>query len=178
MNLFETARLIVRRLTANDAEAFFLLNSIEEIVRFIRPAMNRKESDDFLAENINLYKDDSLPGRFYVEEKESGNCVGTFSFLYLDGEANYHIGYALMPDAWGKGYASELVQTGTGYFFARGNYPALFAITQPENTGSQKVLYKAGYKLLGNYLKNNRLLHLFSLSRPLTFNEQPGKPGA
>ena len=45
--------------------------------------------------------------------------VGTFSLLYLDGEADYHIGYGLIPSAWGKGYGAELVQYGTAIFFAR-----------------------------------------------------------
>jgi ribosomal-protein-alanine N-acetyltransferase len=173
MKLFETKRLLVRRLTVNDAEAFYLLNSIEEIVRFIRPVMNREESDAFLAENIKLYKRNSLPGRFYVEEKESGCCVGTFSFLYFGGDADYHIGYALMPEAWGKGYASELVKVGTSYFFERAGHPAIFAITQPENIRSEKVLYRAGYNLKGNCFNNNKVLNLFCLTQEAGFSKMP-----
>ena len=70
MILFETERLYVRRYRADDEESFFRINGDEEVVRFIRPAKSKAESKEFLNENINLYKEGSVVGRFAVCEKK------------------------------------------------------------------------------------------------------------
>lgn len=165
MDPFETERLIVRQFTPTDADDFFLFNSSEPVMRYIRPTKNRQESDDFLEENFNLYMDGFPYGRMYVGDKASGKFVGTFSILYLDGDADYHIGYALMEEYWGKGYASELVKYGTKKFFERTNHPHLYAITQPLNKSSETVLLKNGFSLKGAFLLNNESLNLFTISR-------------
>ncbi len=165
MDPFETERLYVRQFTPDDADDFFMFNSSEQVMQYIRPVKNREESDAFLEENFNLYLDGFPYGRMFVADKISGVFIGTFSILYLDGEADYHIGYALMPGYWGKGYASELVKTGSSIFFERTNHDCLFAITQPENKASELVLLKNKFELTGNFLLNEEWLNKFALKR-------------
>ncbi len=160
MLLFETERLIVRRFTGGDMDAFYQLNSNPQVLKYIRPVKNKEECAAFLAENINLYKDGSVLGRYAVAEKETGRVIGTFSYLYLSGESDFHIGYALLPEAWGNGYATELVKSGIPYLFVNAGKKALFAITDPENTPSQQVLLKNGFlkiKLTHEYGKPSEL---------------------
>lgn len=171
MNPFETERLIVRQFTLEDADDLFLFNSSEPVMRYIRPTKNREESDAFLEENLNLYLDGFPYGRMFVAEKSTGKFVGTFSILYLDGDADYHIGYALMQEYWGKGYASELVKIGTIKFFERTNHEALFAITQPINKASEAVLLKNRFSLKRPFELNNETLNLFFLTRSV-FNAE------
>ncbi len=161
MILFETERLLVRRFTLSDAESFFLLNSNARVMQFIRPVKNREECDAFLAANINFYLDTSVLGRFGVFEKESGCFLGAFSYLYLAGESDFHLGYALLPEAWGKGYATELVKSGLDYFFKHSQQKEVFAITEKEHLASQKVLYKAGFLLKGEHKEEEKNLLLF-----------------
>jgi RimJ/RimL family protein N-acetyltransferase len=171
MDPFETDRLIVRQFTPDDADDFFLFNSSAQVMQYIRPVKNREESDAFLEENFNLYLEGFPYGRMFVAEKSTGNFVGTFSILYLDGDADYHIGYALMPNYWGKGYASELVKFGSAIFFERTNHTCLFAITQPENNASEKVLLKNLFKLTGDFILNDEKLNKFAITR-VNFNEE------
>ena len=102
MILFETERLYVRRYRSDDEESFFRINGDEEVVRFIRPVKSRTESNAFLHENINVYKEGSVIGRFATCEKRTDKLIGTFSFLYLSGETDFHLGYALLREEWGK----------------------------------------------------------------------------
>jgi RimJ/RimL family protein N-acetyltransferase len=139
-------------------------------MQYIRPVKTRAESDAFLEENFNLYLDGFPYGRMMVLDKRTDAFIGTFSILYLDGEADYHIGYALMPEYWGKGYASELVKFGSAIFFERTHHVNLFAITQPENIASEKVLLKNSFTLSGDFLLDNKKLNKFSLTRTV-FNE-------
>lgn len=167
MVLFKTKRMLVKRFTKEDAGYFFLVNGNADVMRYIRPVKNREESDAFLEENLNFYQDGSTLGRYAVFLKETAHFLGTFSFLYLSGEANFHIGYALIPEAWGKGYATELVQSGTHYFFEHTTKPAIFAITESENRASQQVLLKAGYLQKGQVEDYGKTLDMFFISREL-----------
>jgi len=165
MILFETDRMIVKRFTAADGDLFFRINGDERVVHFIRPPKTRAESDTFLQENIRFYQDGSTLGRYAVFEKPTGDFLGTFSYLYMSGEADFHLGYALVPEAWGKGYATELVQAGIPYFFANTSKPAVFAITSAGNIASQKVLLKSGFQHKGQTYEHGGTLELFYINR-------------
>lgn len=165
MEPFETERLLIRQFSASDGDDCFAFNGNEQVVKFIRPVKTREESDAFLLENLDLYLEGFPYGRMHVSEKATGNFVGTFSLLYLDGEADYHIGYGLIPNAWGKGYGAELVKYGTAIFFERTQHTAIFAITDPANIASEKLLYNFGYQLDGVYLSHGKPLNLFKMNR-------------
>ena len=165
MEPFETERLLVRQFQESDGDDCFSFNGNEQVVKLIRPVKNRQESDVFLLENIFLYNKGFPYGRMHVAEKNTGNFIGIFSLLYLDGEADYHIGYGLIPQACGKGYGAELVKYGTAIFFGRTSHTALFAITDPENIASEKLLYNFGYQLDGSYLSHGKALNLFKMNR-------------
>ena len=165
MNIFTTINFIVRQFTIEDAEAFYQLNSNPTVMRFIRPVKNRESCDEFLQENINLYQQESVIGRYAVIEKISRNCIGTFSFLYLPAEDGYHIGYALMPSFWGKGFAEQLVKFGTKYFFNQTDKQVLFAITQTENTASQNVLLKNAFLLKSTFTENDKQVDTYFINK-------------
>ena len=165
MTLFSTPQFIIEQFTKDDAEVFYLLNSNEAVMQFIRPVKNRQECDEFLQENIELYNADNPVGRYAVIEKKAGNCIGIFSFLYLPIEDSCHIGYALMPNFWGKGIAQELIKFGTAYFFATTDKQVLFAITQPENTASQNVLLKNGFFFKSTARENNKQIDTFYINK-------------
>ena len=165
MLLFETDRILVKRFTSGDAEAFYQINGNRETMRFIRPVKNRDESDQFLLENLQFYLDTSVLGRFAVIEKLTHTIIGTFSFLFLSGEADFHMGYALLPEAWGKGYATELVGKGIDYFFQKTTHPTIYAITESENKASRKVLLKSGFQINGLREEYGKSLELFYLNR-------------
>ena len=46
--ILQSERLYVRRYTLDDEEAFYRLNSDEEIMRYIRPPKDREQSKQFL----------------------------------------------------------------------------------------------------------------------------------
>lgn len=165
MDPFETERLLVRQFAQTDASDFYHFNSNAAVVQFIRPIKSREASDAFLKENFNLYVPGFPYGRMCVVDKTTGVFVGSFSILYLNGAANYHIGYALMPAYWGLGMATELVLHGSKLFFSRTLHPELFAITDPENHASIAVLKKSGFNITGEYLLEGKSLCLFTLTR-------------
>lgn len=165
MRLFETGRLTVQRFTEADSDLFYQINGNEETMRYIRPAKTRSESDAFLTENINLYQNGSIVGRFAVFIREDNSFVGTFSFLYLSDAENIHLGYALLKHARGKGYATELVKAGLSHFFQHTARNNVFAITDPANTASRDVLLRAGLSFRGQWQGDGNMLDLYGIDR-------------
>lgn len=163
--LFETERMVVRRFTDADADFFYQVNGHPDVMRFIRPPKSREASDAFLLENIHLYKDGSTLGRFAVFHKTDHRFLGSFSFLYLSGEHDFHLGYALLPEEWGKGFATELVMAGIDHFFQYTSCESVFAITETDNAASRKVLEKTGFLLSGHLPEQGKRLDVFKYSK-------------
>jgi [ribosomal protein S5]-alanine N-acetyltransferase len=165
MLLFETTRMQVRGFSENDGDLFFAVNGNAQVMRFIRPVKSRSESDAFLEENIKLYSNGAILGRYAVFHKPDGRFIGTFSFLYLDGKVDYHIGYAFLPENWGRGLATELVTAGVDYFFSHTDAKQIFGITETANIASQQVLQKTGFELVGQVLEGAKTLDLYCRRR-------------
>ena len=157
--IFETERLIVRHYTKDDDDNFFLLNGDEEIMRYIRPAKTRREADLFLSEIIEKYEEDPSVGRWATENKHTGAFVGSFAFIPIEGSADkMQLGYALLKQNWGKGYATELTIAGIQYVFTKTMLSEIFAVTEIQNTASQKVLLKAGFKMHSSFTEGTKEL--------------------
>jgi RimJ/RimL family protein N-acetyltransferase len=165
MIIFTTQHFTVRQFAIADSEAFYVLNSNEVVMRYIRLEKDRVACDVFLAQHLDDYAEEPKLGRWYVGDKETDRLIGMFSILPMQGNMDYHIGYALLPDEWGKGYAIELLQAGVTYFFDNFNKQQLFAITQPENIASEKVLGKIGFALRDTTRNENETLNLFAINR-------------
>ena len=166
--IFETERLLVRQFTIDDTGNFFLLNGDIEVVRYIRKPMNKVEADKFLIQNMEFYKANPNLGRWSVEEKNTNNFVGSCALIPLpfeDEKDKLQIGYALLPSAWGKGYATELTMTGIDYYFQHHPFDELHAITSIPNIASQKVLLKCGFVQNGTKYEGEELLQRFIMER-------------
>jgi len=165
MIIFETERLLVRRYTQLDQENFFLLNGNEDVMRYIRPAKSREECDKFLLEVIAYSENEKIYGRWAVEEKLTKQFVGSFAIIPVEGKEQMQLGYALLPQQWGKGYATELTVEGLHYAFTNTPIDPIYAYAQAPNVSSQKVLLKAGFNHTGNYNENGKEVAGFVLSK-------------
>jgi len=165
MFIIETERLIVRKLLPGDEEAFFLLNSDEEIMRYIRPVKNREESDLFFKEVLSKADEDPLFGRWMVFQKKSGDFIGTFSIIPFQDSGKMHMGYALLSTQWGNGYATELTFAGLEYVFTKTDLHLVYAYTEEPNQASQKVLLKTGFIQSGSIPEEEKLLIEFRMTK-------------
>lgn len=172
MYLFDTNRLIIRQFNLSDVEHFFQLNSHPDVMRYIRPVKSREECDTFLGENIQLYQDGSAIGRYHVAEKSTSEFAGTFSVLMMPDRDAFHIGYALMPWAQGRGWAKELIQGGLQWLAVKSERPEIFAITEPANIVSVALLQKAGFQPMPDIIDHGKKLNVFMIQRT-TVLQQP-----
>lgn len=88
------------------------------------------------------------------EEGNSGEkMIGILGIPRLSPSgAAAEVGYALLPEYWGMGYASEALILFRTYYF-NSTRPVqkatLLAKTEPKNVASERVLSKAGFKRVG-----------------------------
>ena len=63
------------------------------------------------------------------------------------GPHGIEIGWALHPDHWGKGFATEAGAAAVEYAFVHHYVDALYSVILPENTASQAVARRLGFTL-------------------------------
>ena len=83
-------------------------------------------------------------GMFAVEEIATGRVVGFCGIVHPGGQPEPEVKYAFLRDAWGQGYATEIVDALLRWGAARFGLPAIIATVAPDNHVSQRVLEKAG----------------------------------
>ena len=148
MNVLETERLNLRRLTGDDAafilellnDPSFIKNIADRGVRSVAAA-RRYILDGFVAS----YEKHGF-GLYLVELKESGAPAGICGLVKRDTLADVDIGFAFLPRYRSKGYALESALAVKAYALDVLGLKRLVAITNPDNEGSIRVLEKIGLK--------------------------------
>jgi RimJ/RimL family protein N-acetyltransferase len=85
---------------------------------------------------------------FSVIEKERGVWIGRVGPWQPLGWPGTEVGWALHPDAWGKGYAVEAAIATTDYAFDTLGWAEVVHCNNPENTASQNVAKRLGARIL------------------------------
>ncbi|HXP95986.1 MAG TPA: bifunctional GNAT family N-acetyltransferase/(deoxy)nucleoside triphosphate pyrophosphohydrolase [Telmatospirillum sp.] len=141
----DTARLRLRALTPNDAEAVTRLLDDWDVSRNtsnIPFPYDRQTADDFIAK----VESEIAAGRavvFAVEDRldrQLLGCVGSS----ID-EERAEIGYWFGHGAWGRGYATEALSRFLRLLFDHFDIDVAWASVLPENKASRRVLDKAGF---------------------------------
>lgn len=86
---------------------------------------------------------------FSVVEKASGLWVGQAGPWQPDGWPGTEIGYALHPEAWGKGYATEACAAATDWAFQTLGWTDVIHSIDPTNIASQAVAKRLGSRIRG-----------------------------
>ena len=144
--LLATDRLLLRPLTPDDAEPFAAMNADPEVMRhFTTGPLDRETSDAALAR---------------VAERFAAAGFGLSAVCRLDDDAflgwtglNRHrwypddveIGWRLVRDAWGHGYATEAATAWVRRAFGLLELPRLISVTVPENLRSIAVMRRLGF---------------------------------
>ncbi|HKS54445.1 MAG TPA: GNAT family N-acetyltransferase [Steroidobacteraceae bacterium] len=151
MHVLETDRLVLRRLTLNDAEFIFRLVNDPSWLRFIgdKNVRDLDAARRYLREGpLDMYERFGF-GMFRVEERDTGLPAGMCGLIKRDTLPDDDVGYAFLPEFRGKGYAFEAASAMLDHGHRVFGLKRILAIVSPDNAGSIRVLEKAGMKLEG-----------------------------
>jgi ribosomal-protein-alanine N-acetyltransferase len=148
MLIHETPRLVVHRLTFDDAEFIFRLVNDPSWLQFIgdKNVRNLDDARRYLREGpLDMYERYGF-GMYRVEERATGKPAGMCGLIKRDTLPDVDIGYAFLPEFRGRGYAYEVAAAVLDHGNRAFGLRRIVAITTPTNDASIRVLEKAGMK--------------------------------
>ncbi|WNG39968.1 GNAT family N-acetyltransferase [Archangium violaceum] len=144
----ETARLILRPTALEDLEGFVTLAGDPESARFIGGVQPRAMVWRAMSTMAGSW---ALQGfaMFSVLEKSTGRWVGRVGPWKPEGWPGTEVGWGLLRDCWGKGYATEAATASIDWAFEHLGWTEVIHCIAPENTPSQEVARRLGSRVKG-----------------------------
>ena len=162
-----TARLKLRELTHADAAFIRELVNDPAWLRFIGD--RNVHSDEDARGYIDKIRDGAYAkhgfGLWAVDSLESGETLGMCGLIRRDALEHPDLGFAFLERHRGKGYALESAAVVLSLARERFGFTKLFAITDPDNVASQKVLEKVGFTFdrKVDWVETGEVLMLYAL---------------
>lgn len=140
--VLETERLLLRPYKTKDLAGYHALMSSPEVWTY-----STQEPHTSLSQSRRNMRKTKFHALF---EQESGRYIGEAGILSMKQSASRcEIGYNLLPEFWGHGYATEIAKALVGYAFDELKVERVEALAIKANVASCGVLEKAGLALEG-----------------------------
>ncbi len=161
--MLETERMILRPPKKDDEYFFYHLNKDEEVMKYIRPTMDREQSKDYFQKACEI-SDDKMGYKIAVD-KSSAEFIGWFMLKQFENTDKIEFGFRLMHRLWNQGLATEGSKCIKDYAFNDLKLDQLVAVTHPENSASENVLFKTGFEYKGIAKHYNNNVKYFELNK-------------
>lgn len=147
MPLFETPRLICRRLQQGDVDALLAVYGDGEAMRWVGDGkpLTHEQCAEWIEVTTRNYAARGY-GMSALELRRTGAVIGFCGLVHPGGQTEPEVKYALLSAYWGQGLATEAVRALIAYAFEIFHLTYLQATVYPENKASQRVLTKAGLR--------------------------------
>jgi ribosomal-protein-alanine N-acetyltransferase len=150
----ETSHLVTRFLTREDIPAWVNFFLDTEGTKYLHVASHlppEERATEWINFSIKRYEENRY-GLQALIEKHTGAFVGICGLLLQDinGSKEIEIGYHLMKEHRGKGYATEAARAFKDYAFGQDITNSVISIINPENRPSKNVAKRNGMQLSAN----------------------------
>ena len=142
--MIETDRLYLRPFCEEDGEIIYQIYGDAEIMKYTPfDPLDREQANAHLQKIVQGWKENPLVDyELAVIVKENGEKIGR-CHMQLDPETDSAmIGWMLLKKEWGKGYAAEMTKALLDYCFDVLKVHRVYALCNPENEKSWRVLEK------------------------------------
>ena len=170
----ETKRCILRQVVSADAPQILVLRSDKQVLKYLdkEPMYTLEEVVSFISKmDETVVQGSGISWGIIL--KESRQLIGVAGLWRLIKEHyRAEVGYTLLPDFWGKGIMSEVLDTIIDYGFTKIGLHSIEANVNPENQASIRLLEKHGFAreayFRENYYFNGNFLDsaIYSLIKP------------
>lgn len=163
-------RLIMTPFSVSDIPAFAQLSTDPKVMQYVATSPQTytdvHESVTYFLQHLAQYG----YGVMTLFDKKGKNLVGFCGFNHqvVDDEEYVELGYRLLPEHWGNGYASEAAQTLLTHAFNELKLPELVSIIHPENMASIRVSQKIGMKLIKTTRHQGMVVEVYHQKNPNT----------
>ena len=162
-----TPRLRATRLTHGDFDALCALHRDPVVMATLGGVRTDERTRAYLDDNLAHWAEHGF-GMWIFHDHATGSFVGRggLRHVVLDGRSEVEVFYALMRDAWGKGFATEIAQGSVDVAFRQLALRDVVAFTQPDNVGSRRVMEKAGLRYERDFVWHDQRCVLYRMLAP------------
>lgn len=153
--IFHTERLSVRTWELVDLPFALKLWGDPEVTRLIyRSKLDENQIIQRLRDEMNRQKIHGVQywPLFEIKTGQFIGCCGLRPWAFSPKANNYELGFHILKENWGKGYATEAAKGTIKYARETLGLTKLYAGHHPQNADSQKVLLKLGFRHMEDIL--------------------------
>ena len=141
-----TDRLLINRITLDDADFILKLMNDKDWIKNIgdRGIRTIEEAEEYIRTRFLKTYNEVGFGFYSLIIKETQQIIGIAGLVDREGIDHIDIGYGMLPEYRGKGYAFEATKAIYDYAYQDLKIDKIVAIVNPDNPGSIKLLTKLG----------------------------------
>lgn len=143
----ETPRLFLRGFEKEDAGFAISIWNDPEMGEYL-PDPSLENVDEEYLKSIELLGEDAECCYLISESKETGERIGTCSFIPDKDGKVYDIAYCVHKACWGNGYATEMARGMIDYARLHGAEKITVDVNK-ENAASNAIVRKLGFQVVG-----------------------------
>jgi ribosomal-protein-alanine N-acetyltransferase len=156
--MIETRNLILRPFTPSDSNKVYEMSLEDGMKKWIPDQVYADENEtrgvlEFLISCYEKPDPKVKPFVLGIELKGTGELIGHAGLSPLN-DGGVEIGYAIEEKYQGKGYATDAVKALSEYAISHFGLKNIIGVVDSMNTGSLRVLEKAGYKFVKEEFRN------------------------
>jgi RimJ/RimL family protein N-acetyltransferase len=162
-----TERVALREFTRGDVDDILALDGDPQVMRYIGDGSTatRALAQAGIERVLARYAERTGLGVWRATRRDDGSFVGWASLKPCGESSDIEVGYRLMRESWGRGFATELARAMLRRGFDSLGLDRIIGVTHPDNTASQRVLAKVGMRDEGWGRYYGRDLRLFAIGR-------------
>lgn len=147
----KTERLILCQISKSQAVPLLRLRSENAVMRYIeRPRANTLEEVFAFIDAVEEIHAKEEGFTWSICLKEDKTFVGTIGFYRHQKDIfRSELGYAMLPEFWGRGIMSEAIQAVLDFGFNQMGFNSIEADINPANEASAKILLRNGFQKEG-----------------------------
>jgi ribosomal-protein-alanine N-acetyltransferase len=148
---FETARLTARQMLPSDFGEMCQMNRNPQVMATLGGPRTGEQTRELFQANLDHFERHGYGLWMFYSKPASAGAESLFvgrgglRNVFVGGRDEVEVGYALMPQFWGRGLATEIAAASVNVAFAQLGLPELVSFTLPTNLASRRVMKKCGF---------------------------------
>lgn len=149
----ETPRLIIRSFQEKDADALYRIKTDPRVMEYCPDFLDVDAKREDMPDYIRTFRKLEEDGDFdtwrchAIENKVTGEVMGAITFCKQNMLHEYDMGWMMIGEYTGKGYASEAAEAFAEYFCRKHGVDYLTAVMDVDNPASRRTAEKSGFRL-------------------------------
>jgi RimJ/RimL family protein N-acetyltransferase len=171
----KTQRLALRDILKEDQAVFHRLRSDPDVIRWMEYMRSDSAAETWVWIQETIEQNLLKPRQSYnlaIKRRSDSQILGWIGIGQATGEPEgvLDFGYALQPEFWGQGYATEALSAVLKIGFERLGADLIYGECDPKNIASSRVMEKAGLQTEGHRDAGNQKDLRFVINRETWFS--------